>query len=614
MSASIHTPRAVCAPLPDVPVPIPIRNTQVAVSCAADGALTMVIAPTAREGAGRVLMLPHGGDAVVTDHDDGHVPAVMAGECGTVYLGTAAGRLLALEVASGQMREVVSQPGESFTTGFRASSGVLYFGTAPHGLVVQYDPRTGAHHEYHCHCTRHDGPRRVCAFVELPDGHVAAFIDGDVLTVLRVDAEADDWERTELDWPATPACVEVLPDGGLLVVADDGTHFAVCDATLEARGPLPALPDGDAVHCMARVHGALLASGAPSGALYRWTPAGWVWLAMPMPYDPLTFAALPDGRITGLTYQGRLVQSTTDWRMFALAPTPTRAERGVAISALGVGPGRRLYMAYGGTMRVASWDPDADETSAPLVAAPGVGEVTAIGFAGERLLLGCAPSGTLASFHPDVPYKLLDNPQVLGALGPGNWRPIGPMVHHHSNVYVAANGPEGGAMVRLEPGEGRISATPAVLPGGHITSLVVERLSDCFVLGTHGPDAALWSPATEAVDAVVPLFPDAAITRAWAAEGGRVYLTDGGARYAVLDTATRTVLESGEFALGPITALINTLHGELYGLAAGWFFHWRPREGRIEQLVEAEGEFLTEVRRNLFAFAKDGQVFTVRVY
>ncbi len=421
-----------------------------------------------------------------------------------------------------------------------------------------------------------------------------------------------------LPLPAGVTHLATGPDGNVHLATTDGRCWRCDPATLtltpqaglpagrpRAAEALPApLPDGDAVFCLQRVGDALLASGANTGALYRWVDTGWLKLGVPMPFDPLTFTALPDGRIAGVTFYGRLVHSTVDHRMYALAPLPVREEACQQIGAMALGPDRKLYFAPRGNMRISRWDPDADAIHDTFVAAPYPGEVSALGFIGERLLIGCAPQGGLMAFYPDLPYRLLANPRPLGLLD-GGCRPLGTLVHHGRFAYFAT---AEGALVRFDPQNNAMTAFPDVLPGSGLNSLVVDRLRNLLVAG--GADGvAFWSPAEERTVARTSPFDGPA--RVWAVESGRVYVTDGDVQYAVL-TATDGAGEAGRFPLGAITSLITTQHGELYGLAGGSFFHITPA-GSLTRLADAAGSLLTEVRYHRFAFTDAGRLYAIQV-
>jgi len=159
-----------------------------------------------------------------------------------------------------------------------------------------------------------------------------------------------------------------------------------------------------------------------------------------------------------------------------------------------------------------------------------------------------------------------------------------------------------------------------IIPGQNISSMVADRLSGLLVAGgsltcdTGGGAAslALWSPYEEKTIRLITPFPEATVILIWAAEGSRLYVTDGGTRLAILSSEGE-VLEVTEFPLGKITSLATNQDGKLYGLAGGWMFHLDAEAQTFERLVEAEGTLLTEVRRGLFAYTNKGYIYTVQL-
>ncbi len=293
------------------------------------------------------------------------------------------------------------------------------------------------------------------------------------------------------------------------------------------------------------------------------------------------------------------------------------------IAAMGIGPDRALYFAPSANMRVGCWDPEADEVVLRFIASPFVGEVSAIGFAGERLLLGFADDCGVMSYYPELPYRLLDNPKFLATADIHPARPLGPMVHQANNVYFAIASASAGAICRLNPLDDRLTTFTEILAGYRLTSLTVDRQNDLLVAGSQRvPQPAstalaapviFWSPLEERVVANITPFPDADAVVVWAAAGGHIYVTDGGGRFAMLSAQRQSVLLAGEFPLGRIDSLISTQQGELYGLAGGWFFHFNAEMQCIEPLVEASGTLLTEIRPGLFAYTHEGRLYAARL-
>jgi len=311
--------------------------------------------------------------------------------------------------------------------------------------------------------------------------------------------------------------------------------------------------------------------------------------------------------------------------MYSVSALPVREPDGLTIRAMGMSPDRKLYFSFAENMRLGRWDPDdEDDPRECFVAAPCTGEVTALGFAGERLLIGYADACGMMCYYPELPYRLLENPRCLGLAGDEQRRPLGPMVHHENSVYYAAAAVSrycDGAIVRFSPQDNELTLFAPIIPGQDLTSLVADRLSGLLVAGGSrhrfgGQSAAglaFWSPYDEELVRLVTPFPDAAALRVWAAEGGRIYVTDGGAHLAIL-SSDGEVLEMSEFPLGAITSLATNQDGRLYGLAGGWMFHLDAEAQTVERLVEAEGALLTEVRRGRFAFTHLGRITTVQLW
>jgi hypothetical protein len=581
-------------PLPALVTPLPFVGAQVAV---VGGLLLAVPRSTTGQSVLQVVQLAHG-TAERYPLRETAAPALVAGPDGRAYLGTASGRLLRFDPAGKLATLAHPLTGEPFTRALCTTNGRLYFGSAPAGAVLRLDPRHPRRATVHR--PPGDGARAVTALVERPDGTVDAFLDGATPSIFSL---APDNTTTFRPLPITVRYAAWL-DGGTLVSADEGV-FVITD---DVR-PAPGLPDGEPIFDLHRVGDSVLASGAHTGTLYRRQETGWTRLGTPMPQDPLLFTTLPDGRLAGITYQGRMVESTADWRMYRLAKVAPVAADGQRISALALGPDRCLYLATEGNMSAACWNPFTEAWGPAFPAAPHPGAVTAIGAVGERLYLGFA--GGIMRYYPELDYRMLENPVWLPWSHGAPTHPV--MRHHGPHLYLVT----ADALVRVNAMDACIDAFPDLLPGQALTSLAVDRLHDVLVIGGQVRDGvpraavAVWSPARERVVEVVVPFPQAAAVQVWAAENGRVFITDGGARLAIFTPGDGITVS--EFPLGAITAFLATLRGELYGLAGGWFFRYDPDADRITRLCRAEGIQLTEIRPGLFAFANGGRVYQVAV-
>ncbi len=614
-----------CTPLPDILMPLPICTPPVVLNTT-PGGVELISVLSSTTGAARVLV------SILTDLVTRSYPlpgetsaTPLVGLDGTVYLGTESGKLYRFDPTNGALEEL----GEllhngGLVNGFVSSTGKLFFGSSHEGTVVEYDPETGSVGHYLYLCQSALRSCAVNAFAELPDGRIAAFVHGTHPEALLITADGKTWERATLPGVVEEYALEhvvSLADGSLLTVASSGHIRQLEPHCFTVLADWPELPDGNRVHCLTRVGTDILASGCANGAIYRWRDAAWEQLGIPMPGDPMLFVGLPEGRIAGLTSQGRLVLSSADKRMFTLHATPNLIQNGMEIVALGIGPDHKLYYAPGGSMQVGQWDPATEELAPLFVAASFPGEVSAFGFAGERLFMGFANDCGVMAYYPEYPHRLGDNPQLIGLLDESLLRPLGPMVHHGREVYFVTFGGEttDGALVQLNPTGSTLKTFPEIIPDHNITSLVVDRLNELFVIGgaprNEGDSAALvcWDPYTQQVVRRITPFSDAETVQVWATEGGHAYVTDGDARYAVINIADGVILESGDFPLGPITTLLNTLQGELYGIAGGFMFHWDISRSLLERLTPATGKLLTEINHDIFAYTDAGRIFIVRM-
>lgn len=612
--------------LPEIINTLPFSDTQVTTQVVAGETVLLAITSSSFNAAQIFIIPMNGGDARKIPLDDNGA-CLVAGCDGHAYLGTHAGRLLRLEIAAGLLTELSPPlPEESFQVAYRSANGKLYFGSTPSGLVVELDPVTDVvSHYYHWHSDEQH-PHHATAFVDLPDGRLATFLSGYDHETLLISPGSESWQRLKIAALAGQHSVSqavLFDEKSLLVAAAPGKLLFLLSAEdLSLLRPLPSLPDDDTVYCLQRSGEELLASGV-SGALYRWHNDCWEFLARPLPNDPIIFTTQPDSRLAGVSCQGRLLQSSTDHRVFNISPLPTKELTGLAITAMGMAPDRNLYFAMAKNMRLGCWNPDEDdEAQESFIAAPSYGEVSALGFAGERLLIGFANSCGVMSYYPELPYRLMENPRLLGIAGKERRRPQGPMVHHENNVYFSATSlsqHNNGAIVRIDPQEYRVTLFDAVLPGQNLTSLKADRLSGLLIAGGSlhfgtlhaGTEAsaalAFWSPYEEKTIRQIAPWVDADILHVWAAEGGRIYVTDNAERLAIISSEGELLQES-IFPLGQITSLITSGEGALYGLAGGWFFHLDVENNRVERLTEATGSHLVEVRRGQFAYTNDGRI------
>lgn len=574
-----------------------------------------------------VITLPQGTITKIPLQDTG--ACVVAGPHGDAYIGTHTGRLLRFTPGNMTLEPVMPPlDGESLLTGFAGANGKLYFGTTPGGIVVEYDPQSGSAGQYYYWRSDQQHPRHAYAFANLPDGRVAAFLSGgSAPSLLLIAPDGGSWQRTELsgiDHTEEIRSVVPLDADTLLLAVWPGRRLLRFNVTeLRITGAAASLPNDDSPYCLQPIDGQVIASGL-SGSLYQYCKGAWEWLGTPIPDDPPAFTPWRNECIAGITYHGRLLFSTTDRRMYTVSALPMREAHGLAISAMGMSPDRKLYVGFARNMRLGCWDPEEEVLDERFVAAPFPGEVSALGFAGERLLIGFADTCGVMAYYPELPYRFSQNPRFLGCGDDEPRRPIGPMVHHESNVYFAAAAVRHtgeGAIIRINPLENDVTAFPGIIPKQNLTSVIADRLSGLLVAGgsiREGKDAApahlgFWSPYEERTTRLVTPFADANMLCVWAAESGRIYVTDGEARLAILSSAG-DVLETVDFPLGRITALITNQAGELYGLAGGWFFHLDAEHECIERLTEATGYHLTEVRRGLFAFTDAGKIFTVQLW
>lgn len=627
MHAERTSGQATCTQLPGITVALPFVHTQVAALTTAGGDF-LFAAPYSSTLRSHlfVIALPDGTVEKYPLQDAG-AHAIVAGGDGNIYLGTYSGRLLRFHLADRTLTEIGHTPhGEQVTCGFQSANGRLYFGTDAGAILELTLADELAIHTY----TPAGASNAVVAFTDLPDDRVAAFCHSPQPTLLVLTPGGGTCECRAL--PAFSAFTRLthaarLDDERLLIVlAPERRVLCLSATTFQLVEEWPALPEDDAIYCLQVAEGRALVCGSVTGAIYRGAGQAWERLGSPMPYEPVTFLVLPSNRLAGVTYHGHLVLSSRDWRMFSITSLPTSEADGLAIQALGIGPDRKLYFAPSANMRVGCWDPEEDEVVIRFIASPYVGEVSAIGLAGERLLLGFADACGMMAYYPDLPYRLLENPKLLGTTGHGFARPLGPLAHHTRHIYFAAacDSPlTGGGIVRYNPQEDALTTFHGILPGQILTSLVVDRLNDLLVVGGrrldnvdgHAPAAlALWSPFAERTVRQITPFPDAKVLYAWAAEGGRLYVTDGGVRFAVLSAANGEILVADDFPLGPIDSLISTQHGELYGLAGGWLFHFDVEQQRIDRLAEATGTLLTEVRAGLFAYTHQGRLYKAQLW
>jgi len=601
--------RVTCTPLPafDTMLPFPTAG---GVALLDDGARQWLLgAPYSSTGHSTLTLIALPGGEVVSTfplHDQG--AQIVAAPNGRAYLGTADGRMLAFDRAAGALEEV-GRCAAPITAGVY-SAGQCVFACA-NGAIVLFDParRTvTALEEATC-------DEAMQAMLAMDDGRVIALQAG---ALVLIDPAARTLTRRPLpDVPST-WCAMALPTGELLLGSQrDGRCYRLSDQTLDA---MPALPDGDAFFSLQRVTDAVLASGRFTGSLYLLTPEGWRLLGTPMPHDPLHIVPLPDGRIAGITYQGRLVQSQPGWQMYALARLPNRAPHGLHLRALGLGADRQLYCSFARNMRVGRWDIEEETLAAQYVVIPSPGEVNVFGIAGERLYMGFGEPCGVMCFYPESPYRLLENPKYIGMAGAGQVAPVGAMISMLGRLYFATRGADGdGALVSIEPFVDRLTTYHGIVPGQQPTGVVAERMNHLLVVSARSTGAdparvACWATDTAETKALATPFADAPLTHVWAAEGGRAFVTDGGDRLAIICALTGDVLETGRFPLGAITALVATPHGELYGLAGGWLFHFDPIAGHIQRLCEATGEHLTVVRRDRLVYTCTGRLYNVQIW
>ncbi len=607
-------------------MPLPVTTPPVALT-AAGGEISLISVLTSTTGAARVLVSRLGSMVTCSYPLPGEISATpLVGHDGAVYLGAESGKLYRFYPADGALEELGELLHDGgLVNGFVSSTGMLFFGSSHEGTVVEYDPYTGATSNYLYLCQSALRECAVNAFAELPDGRIAAFVHGTHPEALLIAADGSGWERVSLPGVVEEFALEhviSLADGSLLTVATSGHIRQLDPVTFTVVQDWPALPRDNNVHSLVRVGDDVLASGHATGAIYRWRDGVWEQLGIPMPGDPALFVSLPEGRIAGLTSQGRLLLSSADKRMFTLHATPNLLHSGMEIVALGIGPDRKLYFAPGGSMQVGQWDPETEEFAPLFVAASFPGEVSAFGFARERLFMGFADDCGLMAYYPEYPHRLGDNPLQIGLLERELRRPLGPMAHHGHEVYFVVSGSDAadGALVQLMPTESNLKSFPGIVPGHNLTSLVVDRLNELLVIGSaprnEGDVAtvACWDPYKNCVVRTITPFPDANMLHVWAIEGGHSYVTDGGTRYAVLNNADGSTLENGDFPLGPITALLNTLNGDIYGIAGGYMFHWNIARAILERLTPATGRLLTELRRDQFAYTDAGRIYVVQVW
>jgi len=604
--------RVTCTPLPEfaVSLPFPLRG---GVALLRDGARQWLLAvPYSSTGRGALFLisLPDGAVEKILLHDEGAC-AIAAGPAGCAYLGTLTGRLLRFDLATRALVEIGCLD-EQFTAAVW-SGDRCYFGSAE-GAVYELDPASGEV----MWTFSQQGVTEVRALLETAAGRIIAVAAGEQLTLLLISPETGAVQHRVLPDVPADVCPVILPNGSVLLGSrTDGRCYRLSGKYVDE---LQALPGDDAFFSLSRVGDEVLACGRFTGAVYRWTPAGWEYHGTPMPNDPLHFIALPDHRIAGVTYHGRLVQSTPDWCMYAMAPLPNREPGGMHLSAFGMGADRRLYFALCAGMGIGRWDPEEGEPAELFVTAPYPGEVSVFGVAGDRLYMGFGEPCGVMSFYPDLPYRLLENPKLVGMTGKGQLYPVGLMAQVMGRLYFAtcADRREG-ALVRIEPFADQLTTFHGVVPGQSLTGVVADRVHHLLILGgrSDGEEpahVACWSLETEETILLATPFAGANTVYVWAAEGGRAFVTDGGERLAIIDTATGAVLEIGDFPLGAITSLIATPQGELYGLAGGWFFHFDPIQGRIERLTEAAGDHLTPVRRGQFVYTRDGRLYSIQIW
>jgi hypothetical protein len=610
-------------PHPLQPCALPPLSTSLACArmallfCVRPSGIWAVGVPTSSTGCALVLTIaPDTGTAHAYPLPVGRVEALAGGAAGEAYLGAADGTVWRLLPETGDVQRVAALPAR-VVGGTTGPDGLPCLALADGRLVtIQLDGT----HSYWPQCL----PASAGYHVVTAAGALWAFPRSPGPAAYRLDPSTQEVAPVSIaGLQAEEGIVQVVPSttGTLVAVTSPrGDLVRLAGTTLACLARWSGLPGAEVIYSLCDIEGQVLASGEDSGTLYHWVEDNWERLGTPMPADPHTVCALPDRSLLGVTASGRLMRCGPDWQRYALSSLPLRREAGMAVSALAVGPDRCLYVATGENLRLACWDVTREIWHHIGTVAPACGAVSALGIAGERVLLGVDPPGRLLGYYPDLAYRLLDNPRPLGLLPEGARELLTPMVHHATDVYLAARTSTRaeGVLIRLDPIEDELVGFASILPRRAFTSLVVDRLNDWLVLGSVAgaglpAEVACWAPGMAQTVRHAALFPLADRVVVWAAESGCLYLTDGGTEFVVWMPATDEVVARGSFSLGAITSLITSHQGRLYGLAGGRFFRWEPREGRLVILADAVGTCLTEIRHDVFAYTHAGSIFTIDV-
>jgi hypothetical protein len=333
---------------------------------------------------------------------------------------------------------------------------LFFFGMTPSGSFGVWDVGRGemVHKEVGAFG---EGSHYAREFLDLPDGTVLVCVTGpDVLF-----ARYDPGTRRMTEWVKPAALASASQIVGLHLVGEElvmrdfpGEELVFLDwrdLSLRRRVAAP----GRVVKVLGGRR--VLTMDPREGTLFEVQGEGWRKLGVPAPLEGGDFVGVDERTIAGITEDGTFFRFDLETGETFSRVLPTEESNGMYATALATDGRGTAYIASYINQHLIRMDLASGGSEDLGRVSVHIGQMTAMRWLGGKLYSAFYTKAGLVCFDPSRPWKLLENPRLLGLAGEEQNRPLGRLEYDGRHLYVATvahYGDLGGAIVRLDPASG----------------------------------------------------------------------------------------------------------------------------------------------------------------
>jgi len=618
--------------LPQYATHLPFCNNRVGVVRDSFGAAHLYGVPYSSEGLSHVFLVD-----VETGEcrkfripgDENGAYCDVLGTDGRLYLGTFGGRLLAFDPKTKSFEHLCAPfEGQPVWGGTSTTTGKILFGTYPTGSFGVWDV-ANRKLEY-IEIGKFAGSVYANTFCELPDNRVFVAVGGAQEHIGLYDPirRRTEWCRPPWLEGRTflfgPQCLNnelvlrTFPQNELMFIQPK-------DLSLVRRI--------ENVNChLCTLQGSegeeLWALDVTTGKLFVFQDNALRHVATPVPYESGYLCSPAPSMLCTITEHGTYVRYDVKSGKTFSRELDATLEGGMVCSALASDGNNRLFITPYINQRLIEMDLCNGCSREIGRNTDQCGQVPVMRWHDERLWMAYYGTAGISVYDPSKPYRLRENPKVLGIVGNEQYRPRGPMELYDGRLYytTSANyGKLGGAIVIVDPQTETWRHFRNVIPDQNPLGLVFDRTTGLFftageITGDCGsciPKAKCsewiaWDPKTEKRVAGGALE-DCQSASVLACVDGKLLIQKRESKMLwVIDTRTMTVSDDHETLppedCRPINVIVRASNGKVYAIGGGHLFHWNPATGETQKILPCKGRHLIEAAPGRLIFNENARL------